>query len=151
MVYNFEMQLKFYRVQCAECFSGPWKPRIMYWGVPSTLLTSVSFFQVLGNAKGAVAVVVSILIFKNPVSVTGMLGYTLTVIGVILYSQAKKRSKQKRNSLEEYLLHLRTPLCLLSSVLGNQLEAGYGLAAWIPSFAFQLQVIAATFETISPM
>ncbi|KAM0035149.1 hypothetical protein Hdeb2414_s0015g00442991 [Helianthus debilis subsp. tardiflorus] len=29
---------------------------------------------VLGNAKGAVAVVVSILIFKNPVSVTGMLG-----------------------------------------------------------------------------
>ncbi|KAL8143338.1 hypothetical protein V2J09_016370 [Rumex salicifolius] len=49
--------------------------------------------QVLGNAKGAVAVVVSILIFKNPVSVTGMLGYLLTVIGVVLYSEAKKRSK----------------------------------------------------------
>ncbi|KAF3501113.1 hypothetical protein F2Q69_00045493 [Brassica cretica] len=49
--------------------------------------------QVLGNAKGAVAVVVSILIFKNPVSVTGMLGYSLTVCGVILYSEAKKRSK----------------------------------------------------------
>lgn len=49
--------------------------------------------QVLGNAKGAVAVVVSILIFRNPVSVTGMLGYTLTVIGVILYSEAKKRNK----------------------------------------------------------
>ncbi|RVW60845.1 putative sugar phosphate/phosphate translocator [Vitis vinifera] len=48
---------------------------------------------VLGNAKGAVAVVVSILIFRNPVSVTGMLGYTLTVFGVILYSEAKKRSK----------------------------------------------------------
>ena len=52
-----------------------------------------SLWQVLGNAKGAVAVVVSILIFKNPVSVTGMLGYSLTVIGVILYSEAKKRSK----------------------------------------------------------
>jgi len=51
------------------------------------------FFQVLGNAKGAVAVVVSILIFRNPVSVTGMLGYSLTVFGVILYSEAKKRSK----------------------------------------------------------
>ena len=51
------------------------------------------FFQVLGNAKGAVAVVVSILIFRNPVSVTGMLGYSLTVMGVILYSEAKKRSK----------------------------------------------------------
>ncbi|KAG5416183.1 hypothetical protein IGI04_003750 [Brassica rapa subsp. trilocularis] len=49
--------------------------------------------DVLGNAKGAVAVVVSILIFKNPVSMTGMLGYSLTVCGVILYSEAKKRSK----------------------------------------------------------
>ncbi|URE43208.1 UAA transporter family [Musa troglodytarum] len=55
--------------------------------------TSALTLQVLGNAKGAVAVVVSILIFKNPVTVTGMLGYTVTVIGVILYSEAKKRSK----------------------------------------------------------
>ncbi|KAF2566627.1 hypothetical protein F2Q68_00025719 [Brassica cretica] len=55
--------------------------------------TSALTLQVLGNAKGAVAVVVSILIFKNPVSVTGMLGYSLTVCGVILYSEAKKRSK----------------------------------------------------------
>ncbi|CAI0443472.1 unnamed protein product [Linum tenue] len=55
--------------------------------------TSALTLQVLGNAKGAVAVVVSILIFKNPVSVTGMLGYSLTVFGVILYSEVKKRSK----------------------------------------------------------
>ncbi|KAI3458607.1 hypothetical protein Pfo_015270 [Paulownia fortunei] len=55
--------------------------------------TSALTLQVLGNAKGAVAVVVSILIFRNPVSVTGMLGYSLTVFGVILYSEAKKRSK----------------------------------------------------------
>ncbi|GMH26811.1 hypothetical protein Nepgr_028654 [Nepenthes gracilis] len=55
--------------------------------------TSALTLQVLGNAKGAVAVVISILIFRNPVSVTGMLGYSLTVIGVILYSEAKKRSK----------------------------------------------------------
>ncbi|KAK1373147.1 putative sugar phosphate/phosphate translocator [Heracleum sosnowskyi] len=55
--------------------------------------TSALTLQVLGNAKGAVAVVVSILIFRNPVSVTGMMGYFLTVIGVILYSEAKKRSK----------------------------------------------------------
>ncbi|KAL2525770.1 putative sugar phosphate/phosphate translocator [Abeliophyllum distichum] len=55
--------------------------------------TSALTLQVLGNAKGAVAVVISILIFRNPVSVTGMLGYTLTVIGVILYSEAKKRGK----------------------------------------------------------
>ncbi|XP_020266043.1 probable sugar phosphate/phosphate translocator At3g11320 [Asparagus officinalis] len=55
--------------------------------------TSALTLQVLGNAKGAVAVVISILIFKNPVSVTGMLGYAITVFGVILYSEAKKRSK----------------------------------------------------------
>ncbi|KAK8935143.1 putative sugar phosphate/phosphate translocator [Platanthera zijinensis] len=55
--------------------------------------TSALTLQVLGNAKGAVAVVISILIFRNPVSVTGMLGYSLTVVGVILYSEAKKRNK----------------------------------------------------------
>ncbi|KAA8534118.1 hypothetical protein F0562_031690 [Nyssa sinensis] len=55
--------------------------------------TSALTLQVLGNAKGAVAVVVSILIFRNPVSVTGMLGYSLTVMGVVLYSEAKKRGK----------------------------------------------------------
>ncbi|KAM1494874.1 hypothetical protein ACFXTO_029664 [Malus domestica] len=55
--------------------------------------TSALTLQVLGNAKGAVAVVVSILIFRNPVSVTGMLGYGLTVTGVILYGEAKKRGR----------------------------------------------------------
>ncbi|XP_021278761.1 probable sugar phosphate/phosphate translocator At3g11320 [Herrania umbratica] len=54
--------------------------------------TSPLTLQVLGNAKGAVAVVISILIFRNPVSVTGMFGYSLTVVGVILYNEAKKRS-----------------------------------------------------------
>ncbi|CAN1143976.1 hypothetical protein LINPERHAP2_LOCUS13866 [Linum perenne] len=49
--------------------------------------------QVLGNAKGDVAVMISILIFRNSVSVTGMLGYDLTVFGVILYSEADKRNK----------------------------------------------------------
>ncbi|XP_065878808.1 probable sugar phosphate/phosphate translocator At3g11320 [Euphorbia lathyris] len=55
--------------------------------------TSALTLQVLGNAKGAVAVVISILIFRNPVSVTGMFGYSITVTGVILYNEAKKRYK----------------------------------------------------------
>ncbi|KAI5016986.1 hypothetical protein ZWY2020_037364 [Hordeum vulgare] len=55
--------------------------------------TSPLTLQVLGNAKGAVAVVVSILIFKNPVTVMGMLGYGVTIAGVVLYGEAKKRSK----------------------------------------------------------
>mmetsp|Transcript_41161 Transcript_41161/g.131737 ORF Transcript_41161/g.131737 Transcript_41161/m.131737 type:complete len:357 (+) Transcript_41161:322-1392(+) len=54
--------------------------------------TSALTLQVLGNAKGVVAVVVSILIFRNPVSATGMVGYTITVFGVIMYSEAKKRT-----------------------------------------------------------
>ncbi|GLT62410.1 hypothetical protein SLA2020_350510 [Shorea laevis] len=53
--------------------------------------TSALTLQVLGNAKGAVAVVVSILIFKNPISVIGMAGYGLTVVGVVMYSEAKKK------------------------------------------------------------
>ncbi|XP_016207750.1 probable sugar phosphate/phosphate translocator At3g11320 [Arachis ipaensis] len=53
--------------------------------------TSALTLQVLGNAKGAVAVVVSILIFKNPISMIGMCGYAFTVLGVILYTEAKKR------------------------------------------------------------
>lgn len=55
--------------------------------------TSPLTLQVLGNAKGAMAVVVSILLFKNPVSIIGMLGYGLTVLGVILYSESKRRKK----------------------------------------------------------
>ncbi len=55
--------------------------------------TSALTLQVLGNAKGAVAVVVSILLFRNPVSVVGMVGYSLTVFGDFRYSEAKRRCK----------------------------------------------------------
>lgn len=46
-----------------------------------TKCTSPLTLQVLGNAKGAVAVIVSILIFRNPVSIAGMIGYTITAFG----------------------------------------------------------------------
>ncbi|KAL6865385.1 hypothetical protein ACP4OV_016536 [Aristida adscensionis] len=55
--------------------------------------TSPLTLQVLGNARGAVVVVVSILIFRNPVTFMGMLGYGITVTGVVLYGEAKKRNK----------------------------------------------------------
>lgn len=55
--------------------------------------TSALTLQVLGNAKAAVAAVVSVLIFRNPVTVMGMAGFAVTVMGVVLYSEAKKRSK----------------------------------------------------------
>ncbi|MFS7933668.1 hypothetical protein Hanom_Chr04g00382551 [Helianthus anomalus] len=47
--------------------------------------------QVLGNAKGAVAVVISILLFRNPVTVVGIAGYSMTVMGVVAYGEAKRR------------------------------------------------------------
>lgn len=55
--------------------------------------TSALTLQVLGNAKAAVAAVVSVLIFRNPVTVMGITGFGITIIGVVLYSEAKKRSK----------------------------------------------------------
>ncbi|GER34953.1 nucleotide-sugar transporter family protein [Striga asiatica] len=64
--------------------------------------TSALTLQVLGNAKGAVAVVISIMIFKNPVSATGMLGYSLTVFGVILYSEAKKLNRLPYSLTSDY-------------------------------------------------
>ncbi|KAK9289392.1 hypothetical protein L1049_007547 [Liquidambar formosana] len=55
--------------------------------------TSALTLQVLGNAKGAVAVVISILLFRNPVTFVGIAGYTMTVIGVVAYGEAKRRYK----------------------------------------------------------
>jgi len=46
---------------------------------------------VLGNAKGAVAVVISIFIFRNPVTFVGIAGYSMTVLGVVAYGEAKRR------------------------------------------------------------
>ncbi|MFS7913953.1 putative sugar phosphate transporter domain-containing protein [Helianthus anomalus] len=55
--------------------------------------TSALTLQVLGNAKAAVAAVVSVLIFKNPVTVLGVWGFGVTIMGVVLYSEAKRRLK----------------------------------------------------------
>ncbi|KAL3610002.1 hypothetical protein D5086_001022 [Populus alba] len=55
--------------------------------------TSALTLQVLGNAKAAVAAAVSILIFRNPVTAMGIAGFAVTIMGVVLYSEAKKRSK----------------------------------------------------------
>ncbi|KAG7576708.1 Sugar phosphate transporter domain [Arabidopsis thaliana x Arabidopsis arenosa] len=56
--------------------------------------TSPLTLQVLGNAKGAVAVVISILLFRNPVTVMGIGGYSITVLGVVAYGETKRRFKE---------------------------------------------------------
>eukprot|EP01025_Chloroclados_australasicus_P051366 TRINITY_DN59795_c0_g1_i1.p3 TRINITY_DN59795_c0_g1~~TRINITY_DN59795_c0_g1_i1.p3 ORF type:complete len:132 (-),score=6.08 TRINITY_DN59795_c0_g1_i1:89-484(-) len=53
--------------------------------------------QVLGNAKGAVAAGISILIFQNPVTLLGCLGYGITMVGVIAYSESRKVRKAAVN------------------------------------------------------
>ena len=37
--------------------------------------------------------VISILIVKNLVSIIGMVGYRLTIVGVVMYSEAKSKFK----------------------------------------------------------
>ena len=58
-----------------------------------TKYTSALTLQVLGNAKGVVAAAVSVLIFRNPVTLMGCTGYFVTMLGVVAYSESKKRSK----------------------------------------------------------
>ncbi|KAL4420979.1 hypothetical protein ABPG77_001298 [Micractinium sp. CCAP 211/92] len=58
--------------------------------------TSALTLQVLGNAKGVVAVVLSLLYFRNPVNFYSVFGYAVTVTGVVMYSQAKKAAKKQQ-------------------------------------------------------
>ena len=43
----------------------------------------------LGNAKGVVAVVLSLIYFRNPVTFYSVFGYAITVTGVVMYSQVR--------------------------------------------------------------
>ncbi|CAL8462871.1 g2405 [Coccomyxa elongata] len=60
-----------------------------------TKYTSALTLQVLGCAKGVVATVVSVLLFRNQVTPLGILGYFLTVVGVFAYSWAKRRGAKQ--------------------------------------------------------
>lgn len=56
--------------------------------------------QVLGNAKGVVCTIVSVMLFRNPMTFRGVLGYTITMIGVWLYSSSKRRSSRLAAAME---------------------------------------------------
>lgn len=62
-----------------------------------TRYTSALTLQVLGNGKGVAAVVVSVMVFRNPVTVASIGGYFITVSGVVYYMFAK-RSAAAANS-----------------------------------------------------
>lgn len=63
-----------------------------------TKYTSALTLQVLGNAKGVVAAFISVLVFANTVTLTGCLGYGITVGGVFMYSESKRQSKAAATS-----------------------------------------------------
>lgn len=82
-------------------------PNFVYWLAGSSVLayavnltnflvtkyTSALTLQVLGNCKGVVAAVLSVMLFHNPVTVTSCCGYAITVCGVLLYSESKRRNQ----------------------------------------------------------
>ncbi|KAF2586807.1 hypothetical protein F2Q70_00037549 [Brassica cretica] len=76
-------------------------------GLPSIVSARFGFqdlvFGVLGNAKGAVAVVISILLFRNPVTVMGIGGYSITVLGVVAYGETKRRIMHEKNIVEDVI------------------------------------------------
>jgi drug/metabolite transporter (DMT)-like permease len=62
--------------------------------------------QVLGNAKGVAAAAISILIFHNPVTILGWIGYSITMFGVVAFSESRKLSgkgKLKAASVSQLL------------------------------------------------
>lgn len=63
-----------------------------------TKYTSALTLQVIGNAKGVIAAVVSVMVFHNPVTYKGIVGYAITVSGVFLYSESKRRRNIARVS-----------------------------------------------------
>ena len=61
--------------------------------------------QVLGNAKGVIAAIVSVFIFHNPVTVLGWLGYGVTMCGVIAYSESQKRTRRASPTTSPHAAH----------------------------------------------
>jgi hypothetical protein len=58
-----------------------------------TRATSALTLQVLGKAKSVLAVAVSLLLFRNPVSAPGLAGYGICLLGVVAYGRAKSAAR----------------------------------------------------------
>lgn len=63
--------------------------------------TSALTLQVLGNGKGVAAVVVSVMVFRNPVTFASVIGYLITVSGVMSYMVAKRSAAAEKNVLPQ--------------------------------------------------
>lgn len=91
--------------------------------LPASLLALLPL-QVLGNMKGVIAAGISIAMFKNPVTAKGMLGYFITVCGVVAYSEASRVAELALGALGFELGH---PGCVACSRLWRGMQLYLGL------------------------
>lgn len=49
--------------------------------------------QVLGCSKGMLATLTSVFFFRNHVSLLGLMGYTITLMGIYAYGWARHKSE----------------------------------------------------------
>lgn len=107
--YTYESELERYPTALVKRLLNVSMQKRLDLSVNSTVLTECIHLswivQVLGNAKGAVAVVISILLFRNPVTFIGIAGYSLTVMGVIGYGEAKRRFSWSPHHLSSFLMY----------------------------------------------
>ncbi|KAL6785738.1 hypothetical protein ACKKBF_B01450 [Auxenochlorella protothecoides x Auxenochlorella symbiontica] len=98
-----------------------------------TKYTSALTLQVLGNAKGVVAVVTSVLYFQNPVNAMSALGYTITVAGVVAYSQAKKRTRKvasvPKHAAQEHAVQIKIDVHAESESPTSRLQRTQGVGS----------------------
>lgn len=67
---------------------------------PRMTLVFARVLQVLGNCKGVIAAAVSVALFKNVVTLKGLVGYAITIAGVFAYSETKRRLKPQLKAVE---------------------------------------------------
>jgi drug/metabolite transporter (DMT)-like permease len=53
--------------------------------------SSALTFQVIGNTKGVINAVTGIIVFGNEVTALAVVGYSITLSGVALYTREKRR------------------------------------------------------------
>jgi hypothetical protein len=69
--------------------SGTFCRQLPKWYPRLSTSASACVTQVFGNLFGVLATVFSIAVFRNPVSLAGLSGYSLTIVGVLLYMREK--------------------------------------------------------------
>lgn len=65
--------------------------------------------QVLGNFKGVLCAFLSVMVFRNPVTVQSVGGYMLTTVGVFVYSYLKNAETMKAARKKQDASPLKTP------------------------------------------